>query len=104
MCFVLNAGSGLINIFWIGIKFYYLGNHDDILSFAALCFGTIFANIFVYYIIENIGIGFSFVCTYFENEKVEVGYMYQKALGINCFVCILITPIIYLSDKLFNAL
>lgn len=30
--------------------------------------------------------------------------MYQKALGINCFVCILITPIIYLSDKLFNAL
>jgi hypothetical protein len=30
--------------------------------------------------------------------------MYQKALGINCFVCILITPIMYLSDKLFNAL
>lgn len=30
--------------------------------------------------------------------------MYQKTLGINCFVCILITPIMYLSDKLFTAL
>ena len=30
--------------------------------------------------------------------------MYQKALGINLIVCILITPIMYLSDKLFQAL
>jgi hypothetical protein len=30
--------------------------------------------------------------------------MYQKTLGINFFVCILITPILYLSDKFFIAL
>lgn len=30
--------------------------------------------------------------------------MYQKTLGISFFVCILITPILYLSDKFFLSL
>ncbi len=50
------------------------------------------------------GIGLSFVSSYFDQEKVEVGYMYQKALGFNCFVCILITPFMYLCDKVFYLL
>lgn len=78
------------------------GNHKDQLDFASIFIGTIFANIFVFYLIENIGIGLSFVCSYFENEKTEVGYMYQKALGISCFICIAITPIMYLSDRIFR--
>jgi len=30
--------------------------------------------------------------------------MYQKTLGINFFMCILITPILYLSDKILISL
>lgn len=81
-----------------------LGNHENTLDFTAIFFGTIYSNIFVYYIIENVGIGLGFVSSYFDKEKVEVGYMYQKALGFNCFVCILITPFMYLCDKVFYAL
>ena len=69
---------------------------------AAIGLGSVFANIFGYLIIKNMAVGFSIVCTYFQNQKQEIGYMYQKTLGINFFLCILITPILYLSDKMLK--
>ncbi len=33
------------------------------------------------------------------NSQKAIGLMYQKALGVNFFLCILITPFLYLSDK-----
>lgn len=66
---------------------------------ASVGLGSVLANIFGYLIIQNMGVGFSIVCSYFE-DKEQIGYMYQKTLGINFFLCILITPILYLSDKI----
>lgn len=42
-----------------------LGNHENTLAFDSVCFGTILTNVVIYYIIENIGLGFNFVCSYF---------------------------------------
>jgi hypothetical protein len=54
----------------------------------------------VYYVIEYVGAGFAIVCSYFvEGEKEEVGYLYQKTLGITFLVCVVMTPAIYLTDK-----
>jgi len=70
---------------------------------AAVGFGTVIANIFGYLIIQNMGTGFAIICSYFD-DKEQIGFMYQKTLGINFFLCILITPILYLSDRMLISL
>lgn len=81
-----------------------LGNHNEnTIQMAAVGLGSVLANIFGYLIIQSMAVGFSIVCTYFEDKK-EIGYMYQKTLGINFFLCIIITPILYLSDKILIGL
>ncbi len=85
------------------INIYLIGNHGNPMLMAAVGLGSVLANIFGYLIIQNMAVGFSIVCSYFE-DKEEIGYMYQKTLGINFFLCILITPILYLSDKILIGL
>jgi MATE family multidrug resistance protein len=65
---------------------------------AAIGLGTVLANIFGFLVIENMSVGFSVIAMDRE-DKEEVGFMYQKTMGINFFVCILVTPILYLSDR-----
>ena len=65
-----------------------------------MCLGTIIANLLVFFVIEYIGAGFAIVCSYFgPKEYNEVGYLYQKTLGLTFLVCVLMTPMVYLSDK-----
>lgn len=66
---------------------------------AAVGLGTVLSNIFGFLIIRNLSLGFSVICSYFD-DKQEIGFMYQKTLGINFFICIVITPLLYLSDRL----
>lgn len=81
----------------------YIGNHENPVLMAAVGFGTVIANIFGYLIVQNMGTGFAIICSYFD-DKEQIGFMYQKTLGINFFLCILITPILYLSDKILISL
>ena len=69
------------------------------MEMAAVGLGTILANIFGFFIIDVLSVGFSVICSYFS-QKEEIGFMYQKTLGITFFLCILITPLLYLNDKL----
>lgn len=48
---------------------------------SAIGLGTVLANIFGFLIIENMSVGFSVLCSYFDDNKTEVGFMYQKTLG-----------------------
>lgn len=73
--------------------------------FCQVCLGTVIANILVYYLIEYMGAGFAIVCSYFSrNEREEVGFMYQKTLGVTFLICVVMTPVIYLSDKIMRVL
>lgn len=92
VCFELTILPGVINAFIVG-------NHEGSDKMAAVGLGTVLANIFGFMIIQNLGVGFSVICSYFD-DKQEVGFMYQKTLGINFFICIIITPLLYLSDHL----
>ena len=85
---------------------YYLfhsGKYNDREYFSQICLGNVIANILVYYLIEYMGAGFAIVCSYFQ-EKEEVGFLYQKTLGISFLICVVMTPVIYLSDKILRVL
>lgn len=68
--------------------------------FAAVSLGTVISNVLIYYLIENVGIGLSIICSYFT-EKDQVGYQYQKALGVSFLICVMMTPVLYFSDRIF---
>jgi hypothetical protein len=79
--------------------------HNNKEVFSQICLGTVIANILVYYLIEYMGAGFAIVCSYFsEKEKEEVGYLYQKTLGITFLISVVMTPVIYLSDKFMRVI
>ena len=68
--------------------------------FAYICLGSVISHLLVYYVIEYIGSGFEIVCSYFvKDEKEEIGFLYQKTLGITFLICVVTTPMIYCSDK-----
>ena len=60
--------------------------------------GLVISNILVYHLVDYASVGFAIVCSYFS-EKEEIGYLYQKTLGICFLICIATTPLSYLSDK-----
>lgn len=61
--------------------------------------GIIMAYILVYNIIVTVNLGFAAACVNISSPEV-IGLMYQKTLAVNCFYCIAITPLIYLSDSI----
>ena len=65
--------------------------------------GFVISNLLVYYLIDHVSGGFAIVCSYFS-EKEEIGYLYQKTLGVCFLICIVSTPIIYLSDRILQLL
>ena len=69
-------------------------------GFGWVCFGTVIGNLLVFYLVEYLGAGFAIVCSYFgKREKEKVGLMYQKTLGLSFLICVVMTPVIYLTDK-----
>ena len=72
-------------------------------TFAYIVFGTVLANLFVFHIIEYVAAGFSIICSYFSSqEKEEIGLLYQKTLGITFLICVIMTPIIFIMDKILG--
>jgi hypothetical protein len=59
--------------------------------------GILMAYIFVYNIIVTVNLGFAAACVNISNAEV-IGLLYQKTLAVNCFYCIVVTPLLYLSD------
>ena len=77
-----------------------LGIQFGVDNFGWICFGTVISNLLVFYLIEYLGAGFSITCSYFGNgEGEEVGYLYQKTLGISFLLCVAMTPLLYISDR-----
>lgn len=57
LCFELTILPGVINA-------YTVGNHEGSSMMAAVGLGTVMANIFGFLIIQNLGVGFSVICSY----------------------------------------
>ena len=84
-----------------------VGNNDHTDLLVAVGLGSVIANMLGFLLLESVNIGFAAACTSMRkvsNANEAIGLMYQKTLAVNFLMCVMITPILYLSDKILLAL
>ena len=84
-----------------------VGNNDQTDLLVAVGLGSVIANMLGFLLLESVNIEFAAACTSMRkvsNANEAIGLMYQKTLAVNFLMCVMITPILYLSDKILLAL